>query len=167
MLEVDINGIKIDISTGCGGIWFDNFELQKFDEPFESAGEALIEASAKYADSSIDTAARLQSPRHPDVTMMRHSFSVKQQVQIDECPQCGGIWLDPGELETIRGLFPSEEAKNAAADAHFEALFQTPEIQAIKEKSEADLRKARRFAKMFRFICPTYYIPGKQDWGAF
>jgi hypothetical protein len=22
-------------------------------------------------------------------------------------------------------------------------------------------------SNMFRFICPSYYIPGKHDWGAF
>jgi hypothetical protein len=30
-----------------------------------------------------------------------------------------------------------------------------------------DLRKARRIAHAFRFICPSYYIPGEQDWGRF
>jgi len=24
-----------------------------------------------------------------------------------------------------------------------------------------------KISNMFRFICPSYYIPGKQDWGAF
>ena len=33
--------------------------------------------------------------------------------------------------------------------------------------SQAELAKAQRFAHAFRFICPSYYIPGKQDWGAF
>lgn len=167
MKEIEINGIKVDISTGCGGVWFDNFELTKFDEPFECAGEKLIEACAPYHDESIDTEPRLQSPRHPEVTMMRRAFSIKRKVEIDECPKCAGIWLDPGELHAIRSLFASEEAKNSAADAHFEELFQSPEIKAMREESQANLQKARRFAGMFRFICPTYYIPGKQDWGAF
>jgi uncharacterized C2H2 Zn-finger protein len=25
-----------------------------------------------------------------------------EQVKIDECPECGGIWLDKGELEQLR-----------------------------------------------------------------
>lgn len=167
MKEVEIKGVKVDISTGCGGVWFDNFELCKFDEPFECAGEALIEACALYIKQDIDTAPRLQSPRHPDITMMRRSFSVKRRVEIDECPKCGGIWLDPGELQAIRDLFPSEEAKNQAADQYFESLFQSPEIVAMRKESQASLEKAQRFAKLFRFITPSYYIPGKQKWGAF
>ncbi|MGK7872256.1 MAG: zf-TFIIB domain-containing protein [Xenococcaceae cyanobacterium] len=164
MIEVDINGVKIDVSTGCGGIWFDKFEFQKFDEPHESAGEQLIEISEKYRNDDIDCEKRLQSPRHPDVTMMRYYFSVKRKIEIDECPQCGGIWLDSGELQQIRELFPSSEAKNQAADEYFEQLFSSPEIIAMKERSETDLQKAKRFAHMFHFLCPSYYIPRKQDW---
>jgi hypothetical protein len=36
-----------------------------------------------------------------------------------------------------------------------------------RAKTMEDLRKARRIAHAFRFICPSYYIPGEQDWGAF
>ena len=167
MEEIEIGGVKVDVSTGCGGIFFDNFELKKFDEPFEAPGEQLIAASQKYSDESVDTSPRINCPHHPDCVMMRHSFSVKQAVEIDECPQCGGIWLDPGELGKVRALFPSEEAKSRAADEMFEKMFQSPEMQAMKSKSDADLAKAKRFARMFRFICPSNYIPGKQDWGAF
>jgi len=29
------------------------------------------------------------------------------------------------------------------------------------------LESARKIANAFKFICPSYYIPGKQAWGAF
>ena len=34
--------------------------------------------------------------------MMRHPFSVKREIEIDECPNCAGYWLDHGELDAIR-----------------------------------------------------------------
>jgi hypothetical protein len=37
----------------------------------------------------------------------------------------------------------------------------------MQAQDEEKLAKTRRVANVFRFICPTYYIPGKQDWGAF
>jgi hypothetical protein len=40
----------------------------------------------------------------------------------------------------------------AAAAAHAEA--------------EEQLARAQRVADMSRFTCPSYYIPGKQAWGA-
>jgi uncharacterized protein len=32
----------------------------------------------------------------------RHFFSAKRHVQVDQCPNCGGYWLDSGELADIR-----------------------------------------------------------------
>ena len=26
MVEVEIDGVKVDVSTGCGGVFFDNFD---------------------------------------------------------------------------------------------------------------------------------------------
>jgi hypothetical protein len=40
-------------------------------------------------------------------------------------------------------------------------------IRGIDKRAQTNLRKARRIAHAFRFICPSYYIPGKQSWGAF
>ena len=37
-----------------------------------------------------------------DVVMLRRKFSASVPVDIDECPQCGGIWLDSDELARIR-----------------------------------------------------------------
>jgi Zn-finger nucleic acid-binding protein len=34
--------------------------------------------------------------------MLRRWFSRKREVEIDECPACGGHWLDAGELAKIR-----------------------------------------------------------------
>ena len=37
-----------------------------------------------------------------DVVMLRRKFSAAVPVEIDVCPQCGGIWLDSDELAQIR-----------------------------------------------------------------
>jgi Zn-finger nucleic acid-binding protein len=36
------------------------------------------------------------------VKLKRHFFSAKKHVEVDHCPNCGGYWLDAGELEKIR-----------------------------------------------------------------
>jgi Zn-finger nucleic acid-binding protein len=94
--------------------------------------------------------------------MMRHFFSIKKDVEVDECPGCGGFWLDAGELGRIRSLFKTEEERNKATDDYYSEIFdnQLPEMNAKAEKAQS-------IANMFRFICPSYYIPGKQNWGAF
>ncbi|UCG60264.1 MAG: zf-TFIIB domain-containing protein [Phycisphaerales bacterium] len=164
--EVTVSDVVVDVCKGgCGGIWFDNFEITKFDEPHESAGEELLQIER---DESvvIDRAKRFNCPKCEDVVMMRHFFTVKKEVEVDECPGCGGFWLDAGELDKIRGLFETEHERHAAAHEYFAEMFGS-ELAAMEAEDQANLNKARKIANMFRFVCPSYYVPGKQDWGAF
>jgi Zn-finger nucleic acid-binding protein len=161
-----VGGITVDVCRGgCAGIWFDRYELMKVDESHESAGEELLHIE-RAPDVSVDHSRRLSCPKCPDVVMMRHFFSVKRQVAVDECPNCGGYWLDVGELATIRSEFETEEARDLAAAQYFSELFD-PELAAAHAETAEDLERAQRIAYIFRFICPSYYIPGKQEWGAF
>ncbi|MHC4573106.1 MAG: TFIIB-type zinc ribbon-containing protein [Planctomycetota bacterium] len=114
----------------------------------------------------VDHTKRLNCPKCDGVVMMRHFFSVKNGVEVDECPNCAGFWLDASELRQIRGLFSSEQERKKAAHEYFSEVF-GPELAAMKAENEEKLARTRKVANMFRFICPTYYIPGKQTWGAF
>ena len=161
-----IGDVTVDVcNDGCGGVWFDNYELSKFDEAHEAAGEQLLAVEAN-ADISIDHEVRRNCPKCPDLVMQQHFFSVKRGVTIDECPGCGGVWLDVGELRQIRRLYPSEAEREQAASDYFEELF-GDKLRAMEQAGEQKLATARKIANVFRFICPTYYIPGKQKWGAF
>ena len=162
-----VGDLSVDVCEGgCGGIWFDHFELKKVDETRESAGEALLDTERDPA-ITLDLSARRTCPKCAgDVVMMRHYTSGKRRVTIDECPQCGGIWLDAGELAGIRDEFPSEADRHKAAELYFSELFDGP-LAVERAKSQAERAKAEHFARAFRFICPSYYIPGKQRWGAF
>src|SRR5215212_3483230 len=97
-----VEGISLDVCRGgWGGIWFDRYELMKVDESRESAGEELLDIE-RDPTLVVDHEKRLRCPKDPGVVMMRHFWSVKRQVTLDECPNCGGYWLDAGELATIR-----------------------------------------------------------------
>jgi hypothetical protein len=41
------------------------------------------------------------------------------------------------------------------------------QLAGVLEKDKAKEASAQRIANAFKFICPSYYIPGKQAWGAF
>jgi Zn-finger nucleic acid-binding protein len=164
--EVQAGDIKVDVCrNGCGGIWFDNFEFKKVDEQHESAGDSLLEIE-KNPHVVVDRTGKRQCPRCEDQPMLQHFVSAKQEVEVDECPACGGIWLDAGELGAIRDQFATDEERSAAAQEYFQNVF-GGELAKMKARSEADARRARGFARAFRFLCPTAYISGKQDWGAF
>lgn len=164
--EKKIEDIHVDIcSTGCGGIWFDNFELKKVDESHEAAGEELLNIN-KNRDIHVDLSTKRLCPKCDNQPMIRHFASVKKDVEVDECPSCGGYWLDDGELGKIRTQFETEEERKEAAKKHFALIF-NEKLNEMSKEGEESLKKAKKIAKMFRFICPSWYLPGKQDGGAF
>ena len=63
----------------------------------------------------VDASRKRECPRCPDVKLKRHFFSAKRQIEVDECPNCGGYWLDAGELAKIRAeKSQTAEAKKVA-----------------------------------------------------
>lgn len=121
MRPITVDGITVDVSEGCGGLWFDNFEIQKFDDACEPHGAALLAIIATMG-KTVDTRPRLQSPVDDSVTMMRRHFSPAQKIVIDECPLSGGVWLDPGELEIIRAIFENADDRQATEAVFVEDL---------------------------------------------
>ncbi len=102
LTEMHYGHILVDVCDhGCGGTWFDAFELNKVDEPHELPGSPAphVASNKKF---TFDAPAKRFCPRCSQQPMRRRFFSPKRRVEIDECPQCGGIWLDAGELERIR-----------------------------------------------------------------
>ncbi len=164
--KVTKTGITVDVcDKGCGGIWFDNFELEKFDDPHESVGETLLDLRPQ-KPVPVDATAKRACPKCAGTIMDRHYFSLREKVAIDECPACDGVWLDTGELAAIRKDHQTEEQRKQAFDRYFSKLF-GKELAAQEAQDQAAVARAQKFAHTLRFVCPSYWIPGKQPWGAF
>lgn len=165
LAEMNVGDITVDACQGgCAGIWFDNFEIRKVDDTHEAAGEELLDLE-RQETKTVDPKRRRSCPKCRGQTMMRHFFSVKHQVEVDECPACAGIWLDQGELGQIRAEYATEKERTRAAKEHFRDLF-GDKLEAMLAESREARRRAERIARVLRFICPSYYLPGKQAWGA-
>jgi hypothetical protein len=137
-----VEEVDLDVCVGeCGGIWFDRYELTKVDEANESAGEQLLHIEKNSPDASVDRERRIACPKCPDVVMMRHFSSVKREVTIDECPSCGGFWLDAGELAAIRSEFATVEERERAAAQYFSEVFD-PELAAARAETQKELVSA-------------------------
>lgn len=155
--EVDIDGTKVDVSEACGGLWLDSYELLKFDEVKESAGEKLIDLMSEYSGGDIDPEQRLNCPRDSEVVMMRRFYSVKRQIEIDECPKCGGIWLDAGELTKIREAYPTKEARDEAGQQFMSEVLDG--VQAVDQENMPE-DKVARLSNVLKWISPSHYLRG-------
>lgn len=157
-------GVTVDVCAGgCGGMWFDWLELDRVDERHET-GEGLLEVR-RDPTLGVDPQKRISCPLDGEI-MMRRFRSVRRKTIVDECPRCAGFWLHFGELVTIRQEFDTTEEREEAALEYYSEMFD-PDLAVKRAQTRSDLKKARKVAHAFRFICPSYYMPGKQDWGAF
>jgi len=111
-LEVtEVGGVQVDVCQGgCGGIWFDAFELTKMDQPNESAGW-LLEHIRIDLEVSFDADDPVFCPRCMGIGLMRQRYPSNHRLTVDNCRVCGGVWLDFGELFGIRD---SNQASPAA-----------------------------------------------------
>jgi Zn-finger nucleic acid-binding protein len=124
LTEVQVGSLLVDVCQGgCGGIWFDAFELQQVDGPAEAAGESLLHIQ-RDERVAVDALRKRDCPRCPGIKLYRHFFSAQRRVEVDQCPNCGGYWLDAGELELIRqehGL-PAKTPRAGQAGISAEAI---------------------------------------------
>ncbi len=115
--EVTQSGIAVDMCRdGCGGIWFDNQELERILRSHEPSIEKLLEVS-QHRPIEADRSATRTCPRCPDRAIQRHYFSVARQVEVDTCYQCGGVWLDAADLRAVRGEYATKEERRRVAEA--------------------------------------------------
>ena len=101
MTEEDFGGVLIDVcKDGCGGLWFDCRELRQLDCGDEGFGKALQEALHAPCQSD-KRRGRIDCPKC-GMPMQLHLHRTSRELMVDECYVCGGIFLDVGELKTIR-----------------------------------------------------------------
>lgn len=117
-----VAGIQLDACEGgCGGIFFDNRELKKFDEPHEDIGAEILNLQ-RNPDIKINSGPR-PCPVCDGFIMMRQFFSVKRKVEVDVCANCNGYWLDSGELSAIRNEFKTEDERIKAFHMMYDGIF--------------------------------------------
>ena len=96
--EKGAGGLTLDICYGgCGGIWFDAKELERISANAANSLHSIWSVPV----NSVKLTEPRKCPRCPDTVLDRKWFSDSKKVEIDQCPKCGGVWLDAGEFSQI------------------------------------------------------------------
>ena len=109
--------VEIDVCDRCHGAWFDRHELAA------ALGIGNLEAFAPESPLLEGDEASRPCPRNPGVRMHKRHLTLQDaslpKLEIDQCAECGGIWLDKGESQTImkigEKLQPVLDAEKAKA----------------------------------------------------
>ncbi len=100
MIKKKVEGIKIDYCKTCKGFFFDKGELTAILKRGEGTNvDTLTFSAISYEmDNMPATCPRCNLEMDPAYT--------KGEVKIEFCKQCGGSFLDHGELATLQTWFP-------------------------------------------------------------
>jgi hypothetical protein len=111
--------LELDVcQNGCGGIWFDRNELFSFDEKREFDPSTLLRIAKAKEQVKVDPNQRKRCPTCSDQPLVRQFFDVKCEVEFDQCWECGGVWLDVGEINTIRSQFETHADRTKASNEY-------------------------------------------------
>lgn len=129
LAEVAQSGITVDVcQNGCGGMWFDNQELDRVLKLDEPAIGGLLKLG-KHTPTKNDPAMKRNCPRCVRIHLQRHFFSLARGVEVDTCYACGGVWVDAQGFIAVRAEYPSKEERSRLA------------AQWLKERDEERARK--------------------------
>ncbi|HEV8113353.1 MAG TPA: zf-TFIIB domain-containing protein [Planctomycetota bacterium] len=107
--EKTAGDITLDMCYGgCGGVWFDANELDHVSPRAAGALHSIWQLASRADDSNGPR----ECPRCPEQVLDRKWFSDSLKVEIDQCPKCGGIWLDDGEFTKIHEEIKRGRAKS-------------------------------------------------------
>jgi Zn-finger nucleic acid-binding protein len=86
-------GVEVDVCARCRGLWLDRGEIFSFARDRARLTRALEEARR------TATSGALLSPQTGAPMIVLKLLG--GQLEIDECPKSGGLWLDRGEIERV------------------------------------------------------------------
>ena len=156
MVEEDFGGVKVDIcEAGCKGLWFDWFELGKLDEQNEGLGKAL-KTALSYERVNDENRDQIKCPKC-SLRMHIHKYQSEKEVNIDECYQCAGFFLDSGELKSIRENFMSEAEREQYTQKLIDGMPEFKKAQDDLEKEKVRIEALNKFTKFLRL---SYYVSG-------
>lgn len=151
LTELSVARITVDVCKGgCGGIWFDNFELAKFDKVPAGAGEELLHVPVD-PKVHIDHRKRRRCPRCDDMPLRRHFYNPKHMVEVDSCPNCGGFWLDAGEFAGIRAAFKSDADRQKAVKEYVDSVA-GPMLAQMRTQGRGKSRTATTIESLLEFV---------------
>jgi uncharacterized protein len=157
MTEQNFGGVNVDVcKDGCKGIWFDWMELIKLDEKDEGLGGALKEAM-EFPRVNDANRAPLLCPKC-GIKMHSHKYQQSRFVNVDECYNCGGFFLDSGELRAIKEKHMTDQEEKQYAE---QMLADMPEYQRAKQNLEKEKQRAAAVHGQTRFLRLSYYLTGK------
>ncbi len=155
---VKVGGITVDISEECGGVFFDSHEVEKFDQKTKIRGGLLVHHLKQFTPPALDLSKHIDCPKCTGVIMSRNFYGSGNEIEVDRCPSCEGIWFDFGELEKLRNLILVSTDRQSASKKFEAQLLNSSAYQEYKNALDEEVQEDVRLDKanqlhLFLFNC--------------
>ncbi len=139
-----------------GDLGLDQGELARLDETNEGVGAALAAALRSDHDNQKKRGP-INCPRC-GIPMHQHQYERAREVNVDECFNCGGFFLDSGELTEIRDHHMSDAEVAAYAD---QLAGDVPQYVAEQKKLAAQKERLAAIQAITHELTRRYpWLPG-------
>lgn len=137
--RVEYEGANVRMCGQCGGHWVRPIALKAIANRREHVWpEAVKERFLQLAEQSNSTEPLLCIACGK--IMVKERFKDWDDIIIDRCEKCGGIWLDPGELEKIQIYW--EYFQDHPEQSNMAAIEKRALLLAAMEQRGRDIRQA-------------------------
>ena len=90
LIHIEIGPVIADVcENSCGGSWLDRLELAKICASNASISHRVLSIKSKTSSPLKE----IKQCPHDQKNLIHRSY-IQNQAVVDECPQCGGIWID-------------------------------------------------------------------------
>lgn len=96
LAKTEDDQLSYDICESCGSLWLDKGELDKMAFQVDGSIEYSSEREVGESDEKIKMCPRCENYKLSKVFFIGYS-----DIVLDHCENCGGFWLDGGELDLI------------------------------------------------------------------
>lgn len=109
----DVTALEIDSCFFCHGLWFDYNELRRFFTAPKLYNQFKL-PQHNFRVKLNDAPQQRNCSRCPSQPLVEVKLD---EVIVDECPQCKGIWLDSGEVARLIDLYEKGKLKGKSETA--------------------------------------------------
>ncbi|MBF7074451.1 zf-TFIIB domain-containing protein [Glaciecola sp. MH2013] len=141
--KINVGKVPVYVSEQCGGVFLESSTLSLFECPTSERGQALVNHLSQFHDDTLDLSCRISCPSCADTVMLRRYHSPLHVVEIDECPGCGAIWLDTGELSKLQSLMLNEKERSLLRAQMLEQ-HRTPNIESMPYINDYWIKREKR-----------------------
>ncbi|WP_394391535.1 rhomboid family intramembrane serine protease [Shewanella woodyi] len=137
MKVYDFHGEEVDSCQRCGGLWFENGELNAALSSADN-GDSCVRVEESLGEHLGDSKRHCH---HCDVGMQHYHLMQGYQIEVDVCHSCSGLWIDEDERAKVvqsplvKSLLADLDAKISAKTWFFQFLSQMPVEFNLKTKS--------------------------------